>query len=139
MLTELCRECRNWFTSDEDKHVGTFTVKDGTITPLDFLQDGQYFRIVGSTFNDGVHQYPQSNLIDEVFNGSVWAMKIPPSFLALNTEIDDYSKSDAAAISPYASESWGGYSYTKATNAAGKPDSSWQNVFASRLNVWRKL
>ena len=66
-------------------------------------------------------------------------MKIPPSFLALNTEIDDYSKSDAAAISPYASESWGGYSYTKATNAAGKPDSSWKNVFASRLNVWRKL
>ena len=136
MLYELCAEVRNWFVSE--KHNGTFTVKDGNM-PLDFLQDGQYFRIVGSTFNDGVHQYPPSNLIDEVFNGSVWAMKIPPSFLALNTEIDDYSKSDAAAISPYASESWGGYSYTKATNAAGKPDSSWQNVFASRLNVWRKL
>ena len=42
MLTELCRECRNWFTTDSDKHSGDFTISDGGITPFDFVLSGQY-------------------------------------------------------------------------------------------------
>ena len=35
-------------------------------------------------------------------------------------------------------ESFGGYSYTKATDANGAPI-GWHKAFASRLNEWRKL
>ena len=86
MLYELCAEVRNWFVSE--KHNGIFTVKDGNM-PLDFLQDGQYFRILGSVYNDGVYQYP-AVLTDEVFEGQIWAMRVPPAFIALSGEIDEY-------------------------------------------------
>ena len=138
MLTEICAEIRNYFEVPNGKHFGTFTISGGSIAPLDFLQEGQYFRIVGSVFNDGVYQYPAASLTDEVFEGAVWAMALPPSIIALAAEIKAYNESDAGKTSPYTSESFGGYSYTKATDANGAPI-SWQKAFASRLNKWRKL
>ena len=72
MLTEICAELRNYFEVPNGRHFGKFTISGGSIAPLDFLQEGQYFRIIGSVFNDGVHQYPASDLTDEVFNGAVW-------------------------------------------------------------------
>lgn len=138
MLTEICAELRNWFVVPNGVHIQTYTISGGSIAPLDFLQDGQYFRIIGSFFNDGVHQYPVPDLTDEVFYGAVWAMAVPPAVIDLSTEIDEYNKSDAGKASPFTSESFGGYSYTKATDASGAPI-SWQKAFASRLNKWRKL
>ena len=73
MLTELCGVLRNWF--ETDRISGTYTVENGSIT-LPFLQNGQFFRVVGSVFNDGVHQYPASDLTDELFHGAAWAMAI---------------------------------------------------------------
>ena len=108
------------------------------LPPLDFLQEGQYFRIVGSVFNDGVYQYPATSLTDEVFEGAVWAMAVPPTLIALSAEIKAYNDSDAGKPSPFTSESFGGYSYTKATDANGAPI-GWQKAFASRLAKWRKL
>ena len=138
MLTELCAELRNYFEMPNGRHFGTFTISGGSIAPLDFLQEGQYFRIVGSVFNDGVYQYPASELTDEVFEGAVWAMAVPPTLIALSAEIKAYNDSDAGKVSPYTSESFGGYSYTKATDANGAPI-GWQKAFASRLNKYRKL
>lgn len=138
MLTELCAELRNYFEVPDGRHFGRFQISGGSITPLDFLQEGQYFRIVGSVFNDGVYQYPASDLTDEVFDGAVCAMAVPPSVIDLAAEIEEYNNSDAGKASPYTSESFGGYSYTKATDANGTPI-GWQKAFASRLNKWRKL
>ena len=138
MLTEFCAELRNWFVVPDGVHIGAYTIIGGSIAPLDFLQEGQHFRIVGSVFNDGVYQYPATSLTDEVFEGAVWAMALPQSIIALAAEIKEYNKSDAGKASPYTSESFGGYSYTKATDANGAPI-GWQNAFASRLNKWRKL
>ncbi len=138
MLTEICAEIRNYFEVPNGRHFGTFTISGGSIAPLDFLQEGQYFRIVGSVFNDGVYQYPATSLTDEVFEGAVWAMALPPALIALSAEIQAYNDSDAGKASPYTSESFGGYSYTKATDSNGAPI-SWQKAFASRLNKWRKL
>ena len=87
---------------------------------------------------DGVHQYPASDLTDEVFHGAVWAMAVPPTLIALSAEIEEYNKSDAGKASPFTSESFGGYAYTKATDANGAPI-GWKKAFASRLNKWRKL
>ena len=138
ILTEICAELRNYFEVPNGRHFGKFEISGGSIAPLDFLQEGQYFRIVGSVFNDGVYQYPATSLTDEVFEGAVWAMAVPPTLIALSAEIEAYNDSDAGKTSPYTSESFGGYSYTKATDANGAPI-GWQKAFASRLNKWRKL
>ena len=135
-LTNLCAELRNYF--ETEKRFGTFTISGGSISPSDFLQDGQYYRIVGSVFNDGVHRHPAHDLTDETFDGTVWAMAVPPAVVDLATEIEEYNKSDVGKPSPYISENFGGYGYTKATDANGTPI-GWQKAFASRLNKWRKL
>ena len=138
MLTELLAEIRNYFEVPNGRHFGKFTISGGSIAPLDFLQEGQHFRIVGSVFNDGVYQYPATSLTDEVFEGAVWAMAVPPTLIALSAEIEEYNKSDAGKASPYTSESFVGYSYTTATDGNGAPI-GWQKAFAGRLNKWRKL
>lgn len=135
MLEKMCAECRNYFVSNI--RFGIFKIEDGAIEPLDFLQEGQYFRIVGSVFNDGVYQYPSSDLVDETFDGAVWAMSVPPSFIALSAEIKDWQDKDGKP-SAYTSESFGGYSYTKATNAKGQV-ATWKEVFASQLNTYRRM
>ena len=141
MLTEVCAEIRNYFVTEI--HEGNFEIVGGKIAPLDFLQEGQYYCIVGSVFNDGVHLYTvneglTSSLVDEKFSGAVWAMAVPSSVIALTDEIKSFCESDAGKVSAYTSESFGGYSYSKATDASGAP-MSWQKVFASRLNKWRRI
>ena len=138
ILTEICAELRNWFVVPNGVHIQTYTISGGSIAPLDFLQEGQYFRIIGSVFNDGVHQYPASDLTDEVFHGAVWAMAVPTAVIDLATEIEEYNKSDAGKASPYISENFGGYGYTKATGSNGKV-LTWKSVFADALNRYRKL
>lgn len=137
MITEICAELRNWF--EVSKHFGTFEISGGKIAPLDFVQKDQYFRIVGSVFNDGVYKNTADlELTDEVFSGAVWAMAVPLPVIALAAEIEEYIESDVGKASPYISESFGGYSYTKATDSNGVPI-DWKKTFASRLNKWRKL
>ena len=138
MLSELCGELRNWFESDTAN--GTFTIKNGSIEPPDgFLADGQYFRIIGSVFNDGVYRYPADTLTDEVFEGTLVSMAIPPEVLKLNDEIDEYTAKYRDVVdNPYTSESFGGYTYSKSSYGTTN-DSSWRTVFKSRLNRWRKL
>lgn len=141
MLTELCRECRNWFTTDSDKHSGDFTISDGGITPFDFVLSGQHFRIMGSHFNDGVYKnVPEevAKLAAETFTGQIWAMRIPPAFIDLSGRIEEYIAKNEKEISPYTSESFGGYSYTKATGSNGSV-LTWKEVFNSQLKVWRKI
>ena len=135
-LTNLCAELRNYF--ETEKRFGTFTISDGSISPSDFLQDGQYFRIVGSVFNDGVHRHPAHDLTDETFDGAVWAMAVPPAVVELLQKIQEVEAATANAPTAYTSESFGGYSYTKATDENGLPV-GWRSVFKSELNRWRKL
>lgn len=137
MLTEVCAEIRNYFV--KDIHNGTFEIVGGKITPLDFIQENQYFRIVGSVFNDGVYKNTADLVLtDEIFSGSVWAMAVPPSVVALAEEIKKYNESDEAKPSAYTSESFGGYSYSKATDENGAPI-GWKKVFASRLKPYRRI
>ena len=148
MLTEVCAEIRNYFLRRyDDIHVGTFTVSDGEIEALPFLQNGQYFRIVGSVFNDGVWQYGEADerLHDETFSGSVWAMAVPPAVIALDSEITAWVAENEDAINnPYQSESFGGYSYQKTSGYAGESKDggdgvSWQKQFAKRLSPYRRI
>ena len=136
IITEICAELRNWFVVPNGVHIQTYTISGGSIAPLDFLQEGQYFRIIGSVFNDGVHQYPAADLTDEVFHGAVWAMSLPPDLIALSAEIQNYIEQNPA--SGFSSESFGGYSYTRATASDGSV-ATWRDVFRKDLNRYRKL
>lgn len=140
MLELLLSEIHNWF--QRDIVPGTYTIQDGGIA-LPFLRDGQYFRIVGSIFNDGLHRYgPEMELLqDETFDGAVWALAIPKAVVDLADEIAAWQKKYGAVIdSPYLSESFGGYSYSKASGAGdGTGSGGWQTAFRARLNPYRKL
>lgn len=136
MLTDLCQELHNWF--DLERHTGQFTITEGVLA-ASFLQSGQYFRVIGSVFNDGVWQYGVDELTDETFDGGVWALGIPKAVVELDQEITAWqTKYGEAAIGPYSSESFGGYSYTKATSSSGG-GITWQEAFKLRLNRWRKM
>lgn len=136
MLIQLLRHLRNWFVVPGGVHYGTYTVEEGSIT-LPFLQEGQYFRIIGSVFNDGLYQYPCRELRNEVFNGAIWALAIPEEVVELSEEIEAWKKKHGD--SPFTSESFGGYSYTKAVNGKTGQAVTWQDVFRGRLNQWRRL
>lgn len=142
-LDEVCGFLRNWFTVPGGVHVGTYTVVDGALA-LPFLQNGQYYRIIGSVFNDGIHRYGalDDQLAPESFHGAVWALAIPQAVIAIAKEIEEWSAQNAATVaSPYQSESFGGYSYSKAAPSGNgvQKTLTWRNVFAAKLARWRKL
>ena len=147
-LTELCSELNNYFPVK--KIAGRFTVESGHITGAEglHLQDGQFYRVRGSVFNDGVHKYPTDILKDEEsFKGQLWSMAIPQEVIDLASDISDwetqYGGASSPNMSPYNSESFGGYSYSKSAGASGaggaQSANSWQSVFASRLAKFRRL
>src|SRR5574344_868363 len=106
MLEQVLMNIRNWFTVDGGIHSGTYTIEDGGIT-LPFLANGQYFRIIGSVFNDGLHQYPASDLKAETFEGTVWALAVPQAVIELATEMETWeTKNGEAAAGIYQSESF---------------------------------
>lgn len=147
LLNEICAEIKNYFTYLEDKHIGDFSIESGQIVPsFDIPTD--YIRIVGSHLNDGVHKVSDHDLVDEdKFHGAVWVMSPPAAFLALVGEIETWQEMngrvDSVAMSPFQSESFGGYSYSKASGGSSESGASsvptWQSAYASRLNPYRRI
>jgi len=150
MLRERCQYLRNWF--EREKLQGDFVISSGALTYADGtalpLVSGQYYRIIGSLLNDGVHKLgdAQDTLTDEPeFSGAVWSMAVPPVVVELAGEMADwetkYGGADSATMSPFTSESFGGYSYSKASAGAGGSGSqaSVYDVYAARLAPWRKI
>lgn len=148
-VTELCVDLHNWFEVDgmgrSAKLTGTFTITDGALDLASFIPVGQYYRILGSALNDGAHKYGDNDLTDETFNGEVWAMWVPRAIFELIQDMNDWTAKYGDAInSPYTSESFGGYSYTKAgagdgSSGADGSATGAKAVFASRLIKWKKV
>lgn len=156
MMTCLCREVRNYFVrSDADRISGRFSVREGTIALSSpqgdgfEISDGRYFRIVGSVYNDGVWQMSSElvqKLADEEFEGQIWLMAPPRDFTDLADEIAAWiDRFGDAAFSPYASESFGGYSYTlrgtsrRNESARDNEDAGWQTAFRRQLAAYRRI
>lgn len=138
MLEQVLGEIHNWFVREVIS--GRFEVADGQLRMPGgrALRDGQYLRVVGSVFADGLHQWPVEGLPhDESFEGEVWALAVPQEVVDLAGVIDDWDAKNAP--SPYVSESFGGYSYTRATNASTGQAATWRDVFRTQLNRWRKV
>lgn len=150
MLTEICQYLKNWF--DKDRFYGDFKIEDHVLTMGGAelpIKEGQYFRIIGSVFNDGVHlmNSASSDLVDEEFDGAIWLMAVSSAVISLANEIEawqaKYGGADSVNMSPYNSESFGGYSYSKSGGGSSDGNTSgagtWQGVFAKRLSLWRKI
>ena len=148
-MDEVCGYLHNWFIVKPDGiRQGKFTISDGSIDAAG-IKENQYFRIKGSVFNDGVWKHPAEGLTDETFVGEIWAMSVPPALVALLPEIDawisKYGGVDSVNYSPFSSESFNNYSYSKRGSSAfgnngsdGSP-MTWQDAFASKLRRWRRL
>lgn len=119
---------------------GTYKIQDGKITNASFLSDKHYYRIVESDFNDGVHA-PDDVLTDEEFTGSIWVLRLPPEFLRVVKEMQEWeTKNGAVVAGPYKSESFANtYSYTMMSDSATGGNPTVWSTFGSRLNAWRKI
>lgn len=137
MLEQVLQHLNNWFLVPDGVHPGTFEIKGGSIA-LPFLSIGQYFRIMGSVFNDGLYCYPSDGLTDETFDGTVWALAVPKAVVTLSEEMENWQeKNGAASAGPYQSESFGGYSYTRATGANGGAVTVF-DAYAAQLSPYKK-
>ena len=158
MLEDVINYLHNPFTQNEyglpiHMESGKFEITDDNMLSLPFMLDGQRFVIRGSVLNDGVYTYHESGIMNdddddwaglraEEFYGVIYAMAVPPAVIAISAEIKEWVAKYATIVnSPYQSESFGGYSYTKANGAGGSGNGgsvSWQEVFGRRLKTWRK-
>ena len=150
MLQQVCEFIHNYFI--KEAHVGNFVIADGMVS-LPFMKEGQRFWITNSDLNDGVYTYhadgikndddtKAAGLKDETWAGTICALAVPPSVVALSSEINAWVESNGEIVnSPYTSESvLGVYSYTKASGGSGAGGAvTWQDVFSNQLNRWRKI
>lgn len=152
MLQEICDFVHNYFILETK--AGEFQISNGTMT-VDGLKNGQRFRIKGSALNDGIFTYTEAGILDddcdeavqlsdETFTGTVDLMGVPRALLQLCGEIKAWTEANGAALnSPFTSESFGGYSYSKPSgsgaNGSGSGAYTWRDQFRSRLNTYRKL
>lgn len=137
MLYEIMKSINNFFEVKGGIRYGEWVIDGGTIN-LPFLQNNQFYLIKGSIFNDGLHQYGKEDFAqDEYFSGSITPLAIPTDFIKLANEIKEWqSKNGDQGV--YQSESFNGYSYTKATGSDGE-QITWQSAFKKKLSAWRKL
>lgn len=143
MIYEVMRYCKNFFPYGETVS-GTWVISGGRVN-LPFLKEGQYFFIESSFQNDGVYMYPDCELVGDVLEGYITPLSPPKEFIKLCEDIsmwqEKYGGVDSSALSPFNSESFGGYSYSKGggNSSSGQVGTSWKDVFKGRLREWRKI
>lgn len=139
MLETVLNHLHNWFPVTGAARAGTFIIVSGTLTLRNVL-DGQYYKIEGSVFNDGLHKYgdPNDKLMDETFTGRVVPLAIPKAVIALAEKIGQWAAENP--VSDKNSESFGGYSYSKGgAGTQGADTGGWQVAFRKELNQWKKV
>ena len=158
MLQQVLEYLHNYFVAKPIQ--GTWTIADGELTPSLSLNEGQRFWILpydrkrhsGTTLNEGVYTFhaagirndddsEAAGLQDETFAGTICALGVPPTVVALSGEINTWVENNSAALSsPLASESFNGYSYTLKSGGSngGNGPLTWRDVFGKQLERWRK-
>ena len=152
MLQKVCEYIHNYFIKASQR--GSYEITNGMIS-LPFVKEGQRILIVGSDLNDGIYTYhaagikddddaEEVGLHDETFEGTICALAVPPAVIALSGEIKAWvDKYGEKMMNPYSSETViGVYSYEKTQGskfAGGSPNIGWEELFAKRLNRWRKV
>lgn len=145
ILEQILWHIHNWFEREQIP-VSTCCIDDGSLPTsiTDRMLDGQWYRIEGSYLNDGLHQHPAEDLEDETFNGTITLLAIPKPLLRVAEDIAAWQEANGAVVDgPYASESFGGYSYSlrsdSGSNSASGGLTGWRLAFRDRLNQFRKI
>lgn len=132
----VMRTVNNFF--ERVRYEGQFTIEGGRISlPVD-LPDHAFIAIIGSAFHDGVHDMHTDYALpapDETFNGIVYVLQPPVGFLMLCEEIAKYD--EKTPVGALQSESFGNYSYTRASGQNGVK--TWQEAFAAQLRPYRRM
>lgn len=145
-IAAVMRRVRNFF--ERECIEGAFTITGGVLEPL---PDAPYIAISGSAWHDGV--FPRDALTgsddvvdqlaiaqglekDETFDGKVWGLHPPSDFLELCEAINDYDAKNP--VGAYQSESFGAYSYTRAS-VGGTAGNGWEAAFAGQLLPYRRM
>lgn len=152
MITEVCKYLKNWFDWNQPKYFGKFKIENGVLFSFNDgdmgIATNQYYRIIGSVFNDGVYKHGEETLEDEEFYGAVWLMAVPKDFIELIGDMTEwqekYGGASSVNMSPYQSESFNNYSYSKAssstwgTSGGGSAGISCIAMFRDRLWEYKK-
>lgn len=139
MLETVLNHIHNWFPVTGAARAGTFIIVSGTLT-LSNVLDGQYYKIEGSIFNDGLHKYgdTEDKLTDETFAGRIIPLAIPKAVIKLSETIKTWAEQNP--VTDKVSESFGGYSYSKGGAGTQSADiGGWQTAFRKELNQWKKV
>jgi hypothetical protein len=147
ILEQVLSHIHNWFDHGQIGLSGC-AISEGRLPASISIPEGAWYRIQGSLFNDGLHKHPADDLTDETFDGTITVCAVPKALLEVVDEIEEWVDLNKAARqraleSPYASESFDGYSYSIRSDLTAQNGSGgltgWQAEFASRLNAWRKV
>lgn len=151
MLTEICGYLNNFFV--ETQYVGAIDIIDGDLfcngkkIPM---EAGQYFTLVNDKAKAivGVFLFGTDTPNNRsIADGAVWIMDIPPLVLEIATDVAAWMEkngtAESAALSPYNSEAFATYSYSKSSGADSSGSSAsvpiWWKSYGGRLSRWRRL
>lgn len=153
MLDEIMRDINNHFARDRatDELFGyesnKYEIIDDTIAVWNKYVVGQFIAIVGSVLNDGVYEITDCYngiivvsplpVADEIFEGTIFSLRVPREFLELAKEIDAFSQSRDGQASNIISASFGIQSQSFGTDANGVR-AGWQTVFRQKLHKYRR-
>lgn len=138
----VMRECRNYF---ETGYLKTqFTIAGGVISPGALFRAGAYIAITGSLFHNGVFLIAEGNVLegaapgvaDETFVGRVYFLCPPAGFLDVCQDIAAFIEKTPKG--GYESESFGDYSYTRASGKSGGV-LTWKQHFMDDLAQYRRM
>lgn len=139
MLETVLRHLHNWFEVRGAARYGVCRIVSGVLeTENDVkLMDGQYYKIDGSVFNDGLHKVCEADALrDEEFVGTITPLAIPKEVVELSKEIEKWREDNPETDK--VSESFGGYSYLRGGSGTAV-ERGWQAAFKTRLNDWKKV
>ena len=144
MLEQILKEMKNYFYVF--KEINNISIIDNKINVKGKYKEGQYIRIIGSIFNDGIHKIIKvdnnvielENLTNEDFKGTICSLAIPNEIILLSKEIEEFNSKNSNKPSSYQAESFSNYSYAKATNKRGMPV-TWIDVYFNRLKPYKKM
>lgn len=131
-IAAVMRRVRNFF--ERESIEGSFTITGGVLEPM---LDAPYIAISGSAWHDGVFPYGElpEDRPDETFDGNVWGLHPPLDFLMLCEQIAEYEAKNP--VGAYQSESFAGYSYTRATISGACI--GWEAAFGMQLAPYRRM
>lgn len=141
-MNKILKYLNNYFYRFGER--GTYEIKDNKIIVRGKYLEGQYIRIVGSLMNDTVlkvisvaeNEITLEKAYNEIYEGTIYSLAVPIDLIELLPKIEEFEEKNKP--SDLASESFGGYSYSKATNKNGEAI-TWKDAFWNDIKGYRKM